>query len=125
MKYNIKITYDTGDTENRYPNQVREIPLEVEDIKLARKALLAIKEHKELEDSIYYSWDREKIERVREEIKQKEWYAPGFDCMKFDIGNGKYYQLHTFWHGVFERITRAEIIVAQPEVNKEINSIEF
>lgn len=127
MKYDIKITYDTGDSYNTYSNVEKMLGLEMDDLVLVKENLKRIKEHydfykadRELSRGFYSKGKNRKLEleKAINQAKQKPWYSDKYpdmtlilvldDCNPFQVG--------AFWCGYFETLKCAEIIQDQSDM---------
>lgn len=113
MQYEIKITYQTG---NSFGSNEEEdiIPYEWTDFNKVQEALKAINDHhianNEYEFSSYN--DRDKL---YEKYINEPWLELGFGSdfrfsLKMPLDNGTYQSFSAFWHGHFERLISVEII---------------
>lgn len=118
MSYQIKITYDTGDSFHNEYDVVSYCGLTWEDKKTAQQNLKRIKDH--------YSFLNQKEKKHRDhkinnrklkewlsEFEKEDWFDKRFNevCLFLYDDEGKQFQQSAFWAGFFERLTSAEIVL--------------
>ena len=112
-KYDIEISYKTGDSFKSY-DETRNIGIEWSDLDKAKIALKRIKEH--------YKWYDDRNNRWiddNERSSEPEWHK-GIEydfCLKFPLDNGNDVQISAFWCGYFETLYSAKIVISEdPEM---------
>jgi hypothetical protein len=131
MKYQIIITYQTGDS---FSSEERTSPLGMEWTSLdrAKEALQAINEHYILYMLLNKSWDADKDqqEAALAVARTKPWFNPpkskrDMDSWEFQLGvpsdSGSYEFISPFWCGHFESLWNAEIKVVEGSDGMKIN----
>ncbi len=121
MKYQIKISYRTGDT---FKTEDRESCVEGfwENIHIVKQNLQRIKEH-----YLWYSETKEYWKYSKKEMKKIIDNKPNFISDKYDwiinlyLDDGSEYQYSTFWCGEFETLYGAKI----EEVKEIDEDMEF
>lgn len=124
MKYNIEITYDTGDSFHTEYDVKQNLELEVKNLDIAKENLQRIENHykfyeakKRLERNWYFK-DKKQKSLDEEIIKSAPgclWYVKKYPdgCINLVLDDGKKWQISAFWCGYFEKLTSAEIIFSK------------
>jgi len=115
--YTIRITYGTGDSFHNSHGNVSDVGAVWEDLEEARVALKYINEHHSACSD--YNWRRPRVPEHYKKFKHKPWYDK--DCKKdWDFCytlmvpvNGVSTKISAFWHGYFETLEMAEIVLTE------------
>lgn len=120
MKYNILITYDTGDSFNRYDNQKHLIELGC-SLETATENLNRIQEHyryyMDMKGYGRFCAEESELEELEKNLPKERWYSPGnfSDAWEYGIilvdDEGKTAGVSTgTWIGYFESLVSAEVV---------------
>jgi hypothetical protein len=117
MKYQIRCTYDTGDTFNEHPGQVQVIDMIWENLDVVKGNLQRIKAHYEYYRAKHaYYWDKEEAKKIIEDAVKQDWYNAKYDStLNLKADDGKMHKVYSDWCGYFETLKEAEIIEAEPD----------
>lgn len=117
-KYVINVNYDTGNSFGRTPDQNEELPIQWDNLDIAKENLKWLKEHKEYfdnkEETYFPSKEMElKANKIIEDAKNKPWFIPAKDSpwwLNLKKDNGDLLKVSmSFCMGYFERINYIEI----------------
>lgn len=80
-KYVINVNYDTRNSLGRDPDQNEELPIQWDNLEIAKENLKWLKEHKEYFENkgkkYFYSKESElKTKKIIEDAQSKPWYIP-------------------------------------------------
>lgn len=118
MEYEIKITYDTGDSFSTTTGVEGKCGLVWNNLDMAKLSLSYIKEHNEFCKFIeryYYKSNKEYKEMV-DASKKRPWYRDKCSDLSLFLvkDDGEKFVQSSFWTGYFENLTCAEIIEVNP-----------
>lgn len=121
MSYIIKYNYNTGDSENNYPNNIETLELTFNSLELAKDALRRIKEHYTLYRELHsyqvrYDKSPRNRKAVLKDMASRDWAVLKKNgeieyefALKLLAETGKHFQLCAPWCGYFESLNEAWI----------------
>lgn len=123
MKYNILITYDTGDTFHQDDGVETIVELNC-DLKTAEENLNRIREHYKYCDKLNKigSWfeTKEGLKKLEKDLPKQPWYTGKYweYSIKLINSDGEEFEQRVCWTGYFERLVCGEVVPVEESLPK-------